>query len=66
VLTDKTLGDNGARVETSPKKSLTQRVSRTSASRATKLLKLQPYKTTIVYALKEHDLVVVVIINFCN
>jgi hypothetical protein len=57
------LDDVGARFETSPRKSLKRLaqekgVSRTSAWRATKLLKEQPYKTTIVHALKEHDLVV--------
>jgi hypothetical protein len=39
-------------------------VSRMSVERATKLLKLQPYKTMVVHALKEHDTVVRV--NICN
>jgi hypothetical protein len=69
VLTEETLDDIGARLKTSPKKSLKRLVletgvSLTSARRATKLLTLQPYKTTVVQALKEHD--PVVRINFCN
>jgi hypothetical protein len=53
----------------SPRKSqkrLTQEpgVLRTSACRATKLLKLRPGKTTVVHALKEHD--PVVRIHVCN
>jgi response regulator of citrate/malate metabolism len=67
VLTEETLDDSDARLETSPRKSLKwlaqeTGVSRTSARRATKLLKLWSYKKTVVHALKEH--VLVVRINF--
>jgi hypothetical protein len=60
VLTEETLDDTGARLETSLRKSVKQLaqetgVSITSARRATKLLKLHPYKTTVVHALNEHD-----------
>jgi hypothetical protein len=63
------LDDTGARLEISSRKSLKRLVQkagvlRTSAQRATKFLKLRPYKTTIVHALKEHDLVAR--INFNN
>jgi hypothetical protein len=69
VLTEETLDDIGAKLEISPRKSLKQLVqetgvSRTSAQRATKLLKLQPYKTTVIHSSKEHD--AVARINFCN
>jgi hypothetical protein len=70
VLTVEVLDNIGARLEeTSPRKSLKwlaqeTGVSRTSARKATKLLELQPYKTMIVHALKEHD--PVARINFGN
>jgi hypothetical protein len=61
VLTEEKFDDTGARAETSPTKSLVQLlvqetgVLRKSAQRAKKLLKLRPYKATILHALKEHD-----------
>jgi hypothetical protein len=58
VLLEAKLDDIGARLETSPiafLKQLPQETSvlKTSAGKATKLLKLQPYKTVIVHALKD-------------
>jgi hypothetical protein len=69
VLTEETLDDIGARLETSPRKSLKwlaqeTGVLMTSSWRATKLLKLWPYNTTVIHALKEHDLVAR--ISFCD
>jgi hypothetical protein len=69
VLTEETSDDIGARLVASPRKSLKRLaqerdVSITSARRATKLLKLRPYETAVVHALKEHDSVAR--INFCN
>jgi hypothetical protein len=60
VLTEDKLGDIGARLETSPRnflKCLAQEmsISKSSSQKATKLLKLRPYNTTVVHALKEHD-----------
>jgi hypothetical protein len=60
VLTEETLDDIGARLETSLRKFLKRLaqetgISRTSARRTTKLLKLRPYETTVVIVLKEHD-----------
>jgi hypothetical protein len=57
VLTEEKFDESGARLETSPRKSLRRlvqetRVSKTSARRATKLLQLRPYKTRTVHALK--------------
>jgi hypothetical protein len=69
VLTEETLDDIRVRLETSPRKSLKRLAQETgvsiiSAQRATKLLKLQPHKTMVVHALKEHD--PVARINFCD
>jgi hypothetical protein len=55
VLTEEKLGDIGARLEHTPIKSLkrlTQEagVSESSARRATELLKLRSYKTTVIHA----------------
>jgi hypothetical protein len=55
VLTEEKLDDTGARLEHTPRKSLkhlTQetRMSKSSVRRATKLLKLRPYKTAVIYA----------------
>jgi transposase len=55
VLTGEKLDDIGARLEHTPSKSLKRlaqetRVSKSSARRATLLLKLRPYKTTVIYA----------------
>jgi hypothetical protein len=54
------LDDIAARIEHTPRKSLkslTQEtgVSKSSARRAKKLLKLRPYKTTVIHALQPHD-----------
>jgi hypothetical protein len=55
VLTEEELGDIGARLEHTPRKTLKRLaqetgVSKSSARRATQLLKLRPYKTTVVHA----------------
>jgi hypothetical protein len=60
VLIEEKLDDISARLETSPRKSLNRlaqetSVSKTSARKATKLLKQQSYKITVVNALKEHN-----------
>ena len=60
VLTKETLGEIGASLERTPTKSipkLAQQVglSESSAHRATKLLKLKPYKCTSVHSLKQGD-----------
>jgi hypothetical protein len=54
MLTKEKLDDIGARLEHIPRKSLkhpTQEtgVSKSSARRATQLLKLRPYKTTVIH-----------------
>jgi hypothetical protein len=69
VLTEEKLDNIGARLETSPRKSLKRlapemNVLKTSARKVTKLLKLQVNKTTVVHTLKEHD--PVTRIHFCN
>jgi transposase len=60
MLTEEKLDDVGARLEHTPRKSLTRLaqetgVSRSSARTATKLLKLRPYKTAIIHALQPRD-----------
>jgi transposase len=60
VLTEEKLDDKGARLEYTPRKStkrLVQEagVSKSSARRATQLLKLRPYKTTVIHALQPRD-----------
>jgi hypothetical protein len=57
ALTEETLDDIGAILETLSRKQLVQETSflRTSVWRATKFLKLWPYETAVVHALKEHD-----------
>ena len=60
VLTGETLDEIDASLERTPTKSipkLAQQVgiSESSAHRATKLLKLKPYKFTSVYSLKQGD-----------
>jgi hypothetical protein len=69
LCSQKTLDDIGTRLKAAPRKSLKWLVQetsvlRTSAWRPTKLLKLRSYKTAIVHALKEHDLIARV--HFCN
>jgi thioesterase domain-containing protein len=59
VLTEK-LDDIGARLQHTTKKSLKRLaqetgVSNSSAGRATQLLKLRPYKTTVIHALQPRD-----------
>jgi hypothetical protein len=68
VLTEK-LGDVRARLEHTPRKSLKRLaqengVSKCSARTATKLLKLKPYKTTVIDALLPRDPASRV--HFCN
>jgi transposase len=60
VLTEEKLDDIGARLEHTPRKSLKclaqeTGVSKSSARMATQLLKLRPYKTTVLNALQLHD-----------
>jgi transposase len=60
VLTDETLDEIGARLEHSPRKSLTRlaqqaQVSKTTVWRATKNLHLRPYKITQVQVIEEGD-----------
>ncbi|KAJ4436212.1 hypothetical protein ANN_18842 [Periplaneta americana] len=62
VLTEEKLDEVGARLEDSPRKSLRRRrlaqevnISKTSAFVATKLLKLKPYRVTVVHALQPQD-----------
>jgi hypothetical protein len=56
ALTEESLDDIGARLERTPRKSqrLAQetRVSKSSARRATQLLRLRPYKTTAIHSLQ--------------
>ena len=58
VLTEETLDEIGASLERTPTKSIPKlaqqvEISETSAHRATKLLKLKPYKSTSVHSLKQ-------------
>jgi hypothetical protein len=60
LRTEKKLDDIGTRLEHTPRKSpkrLAQQtgVSKSSARMATQLLKLRPYKTTVINALHQHD-----------
>jgi hypothetical protein len=60
VLTEEKLDDIGARLEHTPRKSLKRLaqeagVSKFSARTATQLLKLRPYKTTVIHALQPRD-----------
>lgn len=69
VLTEDKLDDIGERLERSPKKSLRRlaqetEISKYSAWKATKLLKLKPYKVTVVQQLLPHDNAAR--LNFCN
>jgi hypothetical protein len=68
VLAEEKLDEIGARLEPSARslRRLAQEtgVSKTSARSATKLLKLRPYRTVVVYALKARD--PVARSNFCN
>jgi hypothetical protein len=59
ALTEK-LDDTGARIERTPRKSLKRLaqetgVSKSSARTATQLLKLRPYKTTAIHALRPRN-----------
>jgi hypothetical protein len=69
VLTEEKLDDTGARLERTPRKSLKRLaqetgMSKSSARMATQLLKLGPYKTTIIHDLHPHDPVSRV--HFCS
>jgi hypothetical protein len=69
VLTEEKLDDIGTRLEHTPRKSLKRlaqeaNVSNSSARRATQLLKLRPYKTTLIHALQSRDPASRV--HFCN
>jgi hypothetical protein len=69
VLTEEKLDDIGARLEHTPRKSLKQLVqdtgvSKFNARRATQLLKLRPYKATVIHTLQLHDPAGGV--HFCN
>ena len=60
VLTEETLDEIGERLEHTPPKSLKRlsqetEVSVSSVQRATKLLKLKPYKVPVVHALQQPD-----------
>jgi hypothetical protein len=60
VLTEEKLDDVGARLEHTPRKSLKclakeTGVSKYSTRSATQLLKLRPYKTTVIHALQPRD-----------
>jgi hypothetical protein len=60
VLTEEKLDDIGARHEHTPSKSLKRLaqetgVSASTARRATRLLKLRPYKTTVIHDLQPRD-----------
>jgi hypothetical protein len=60
VLTEEKLDDIGAKLEHTPSislKCLAQEtgVSKSSAGMATQLLKLRPYKTTVIHALQPRD-----------
>jgi hypothetical protein len=60
VLTERKLDDIGAWLEHTPRKSLKRLsqetgVSQSSSSRATQLLKLGPYKTTVIHTLQPRD-----------
>ena len=60
VLTEEKLDEIGERLEHTPTKSLRRlgqeaRISKSSAWRATKMLKLKPYKVTIVHELQPRD-----------
>jgi hypothetical protein len=60
VLTEEKLGDIGARLEHTPRKPLKHLaqktgVSKSSARRVTQLLKLRPYKTTVIHGLEPRD-----------
>jgi hypothetical protein len=69
VLTKETLHNIGARLEHTPRKSLKRLaqetgVSKSSARTVTQLLKLGPYKTTVIHALQLRDPASRV--HFCN
>lgn len=69
VLTEEKLDEVGARLEHTPQKSLRRlaqevNISKSAAFVATKLLKLKPYKVTVVHALQPQDPVSRV--NYCN
>jgi hypothetical protein len=60
VLTEEKLDDTGARLEHTPRKSLKRLaqetgVSKSSARMATVLLKLRPYKITVIHVLQLHN-----------
>jgi hypothetical protein len=60
VLTEEKLDYTGARLEHAPRKLIKRLaqetgVSKTSARRATQLLKLRPYKTRVIHTLQPHN-----------
>jgi hypothetical protein len=60
ALTEEKLTDTGARLEHTPRKSLKRLpqetgVSKSSARKATQLLKSRPYRTTVIEALQPRD-----------
>jgi hypothetical protein len=60
VPTEEKLDDTGVRLEHTPRKLLKHLaqetgVSKSSARTAAQLLKLRPYKTTVIHALQQHD-----------
>jgi hypothetical protein len=60
VLSEGKLDDIAARFQHTPRKSLKclaqeTRVSKSSARRATQLLKLRPYKTTVIHTLQQRE-----------
>jgi hypothetical protein len=60
MLTEEELDAIGTRLEYTPRKSLKRLaqetgVSKSSARSTTQLLKLRPYKTTGIHALRPHD-----------
>jgi hypothetical protein len=67
MLSEEKLDKVRPRLQHTPHKSLrhhAQEISKLSAAKETKLLKLQPYKVTVVHALQPCDLASR--INFCN
>jgi hypothetical protein len=68
VLTEETLDNIGARLETSPRKSLKQLVQETCFkniwTKGHKIVKTVTIQETVIHALKEHD--PAVRISFCN
>jgi hypothetical protein len=69
VFTKEKLDEIGARLEHTPQKSLRclaqeTGISKSSAAKVTKLIKLRPYEMTVVHAMQPHN--PASRINFCN